>query len=370
MKITIKKEILLINLNKVAKALATKNLIPYLTGIKFELTEKGLYLIASNDDIIIQSFIPNKNILTKEGLSSLVVPGKYILEIIKKIPDQEILLKNDGLKIIIKTKTGEYKLNGINPTEYPKYNLSLNKEFIKINSNLLKEAINQTVFAVSTQEERPLLTGINLKLENNKLVFLATDSYRLSQKVITIDNKTNQTANLTIPGKNMLELVKLLEDVNTDLELHLLNNSVIFKIENTLLQSRLLNGSYPTFPNHFQTDYKINILLERELFYNIIDLVALIEKEKNIINLQGTGKELIISAVAEEVGKIEERILLEEELNSTFTISFNSKYMMDALRSLKNKNVIVNISNTITPIFIKSPNEDDLLQLVVPIKNN
>ena len=152
MKIRIKKEILLENLNKVSKALSTKNLIPVLAGIKFDLTLDGLTLTASDNDITIQSFIPNQNDdmeIDEEG--SIIIQGRYILDIVRKLPDKMINLEVfDELKVIISTENSEYNLNGINKSEYPNINLELNKNPIYLNSKVFKDLVNQTAFAAST----------------------------------------------------------------------------------------------------------------------------------------------------------------------------------------------------------------------------
>ena len=134
MKIKIKKEILLENLNKVSKAISTKNLVPALAGIKFDLTSEGLTLTASDNDITIRSFIPYQdNDMTIEEEGSIIISGRYILDIVRKLPDKMINLEVfDELKVNISTENSEYNLNGINKNEYPNINLEVNKTPILI----------------------------------------------------------------------------------------------------------------------------------------------------------------------------------------------------------------------------------------------
>ena len=127
MKLTIKKDLLLENLNKVSKAISTKNLVPALAGVKFDLKEEGLTLTASDNDITIQTFIPvNSEDMTIEKEGIIIIQGKYILDIVKKLPDEYINIEViDDLKILISTKNSEFNLNGISQNEYPKINLEL-----------------------------------------------------------------------------------------------------------------------------------------------------------------------------------------------------------------------------------------------------
>ena len=172
MKIVIKKEILLEGLNKVSKALSTKNLVPALAGIKFDLTKKGLTLTASDNDIIIQNFIPkDKDNMEIDEEGSIIIQGKYILDIIRKISTDKINLEVfDDSKLTITTDNSEYNLNGINKKEYPNINLEESKNFIKIDGEEFKNMISQTAFAVSSDESRPQLTGINFKITGDELL--------------------------------------------------------------------------------------------------------------------------------------------------------------------------------------------------------
>ena len=194
MKLTIKNDLFLENLNKVSKAISTKNLIPILAGIKFELKEDGLTLTASDNDITIQTFIPvNPDDMTIEKEGIIIIQGKYILDIVKKLPDEYINIEViDDLKILISTKNSEFNLNGISQNEYPKITLESKEDFVLINNRVFKNIINQTSFATSNDESRQILTGINFKINGNIMECNATDSYRLARKVITLKNPTEE----------------------------------------------------------------------------------------------------------------------------------------------------------------------------------
>ena len=143
MKLIIKKDILLENLTNTAKAISTKNLIPILTGIKFDLKNDGLYLSASDSDISIRSFIPKEKISKVEDTGSIVIGGKYIVEIIRKLPDEEITIEViDGYKMIISTNGTEFNLNGVNPNEFPNLDLDGTKSPIIFNTVAFKNAWN------------------------------------------------------------------------------------------------------------------------------------------------------------------------------------------------------------------------------------
>ncbi len=369
MKIIIKKEILLENLNKVSKALSTKNLVPALSGIKFELKENGLTLTASDNDITIQTFIPKNEEMEIKETGSIIIQGKYILDIVRKIPDEKISIEVfDETKIIISTNNSEYNLNGINKRDYPNINLEENKDFIKIDASSLKKMINQTAFATSTDESRPQLTGINFKILGDELECNATDSYRLARKVLKLKEVSKESYNIVIPSKNLVEYVKIIGD--DDIELHIFNNKILFKTTNLLFQSRLINGSYPNTANLLPKDSYLKIKVNINDLYNVIDRVSILtsDKEKNIVTLETNENNLIMKSSSIEIGHVEEKMLVKKENDNDIKISFSAKYMMEALKVFDGEEATINFVGEINPIIIQDEKEENLIQLVLPIR--
>lgn len=372
MKIKIKKELLLENLNKVSKAISTKNLIPILSGIKFDLTKEGLTLTASDNDITIQTFIPadNKDMeIEKEG--SIIIQGKYVLDIVRKLPDEFINIEViDELKILIYAENSEFNLNGINQKEYPNVALENSKNFVKINTKLFKTIINQTAFATSTDESRPILTGINIKITGDILECSATDSYRLAKKQTKLNEIAGETYNIIVPGKNIVEFMKILNEGNEELEIHIFSNKVLFKQNNLLFQSRLVSGNYPNVNNLIPSDSFLKITANLSNLYDVIDRASILtsDKEKNIVTLETNKNLLIVRSSSAEIGRVEEKMNITKDNEEEIKISFSAKYMMDALRSFEGDTVELAFEGEVKPIIIKDVEDPNLTQLVLPIR--
>ena len=369
MKFIIKKNILLENLMNTSKAISSKNLIPILTGIKFDLDESGLYLSASDSDISIRTFIEKDKITEVVRTGSIVISGKYIVEIIRKLPDTDIVIEVvDGYNMIIQTAGSEFNLNGIDPNEFPNLDLEETKNPIVLNPVIFKSIINQTFFATSLSETRPLLTGINFKLDNNILEVIATDSYRLARKQIELKDEYENSFNLVIPGKNLVELARVLEDDKENIYLHIFNNKVLFKYKNIMFLSRLISGTYPVSSNIIPNEFKIDIECNYDDLYDMIDRASLLtsDKDKNTIKLVLKNRELIISSNSPEIGKVEEKISIDND--SDISISFSSKYMLEAIKSFNTEKIHILMNNDNSPIIVKSDKETSLVQLVLPIK--
>ena len=371
MKIKIKKDLLLENLNKVSKAISTKNLVPALAGIKFDLNSDGLTLTASDNDITIQSFIKNDDNMTIEEEGSIIIQGRYILDIVRKLPDNMINLEVfDELKVIISTENSEYNLNGINKSEYPNINLEENKNPILINSQVFKELVNQTAFAASNDESRPPFTGLYFKIVGDILECNCTDSYRLARKVLKLAKSIENDYNIVIPSKNIVEFSRLLTDDDKDIELHIFNNKILFKYDNILFQSRLINGNFPNTANLLPKESFLKLTVNVDNLYDVIDRVSILtsDKEKNVVTLETSGNTLTMKSSSAEIGRVEENMQIKKDKEEDIKISFSARYVMEALKVLDEKECEISFVGEVNPIIFKGLGNDELIQLVLPIR--
>ena len=369
MKFLIKQEILLESLYHTSRAISPRNLIPILTGIKFDLTEEGLFLSASDTDISIRTFISNKDIEEVYEYGSIVIGGRYIVDIIKKLPNTNITIEvMDGNKMIVSTDNTEFNLNGINSSEFPNLDLSETEEPIMLRTSLIKKIIAQTFFATSKNESRPLLTGINFRIEGDLMEVIATDSYRLAKKSIHLDRIVGNNINIVIPGKNLLELDKIITDDEESLELHIFENKILFKYKNILFLSRLLSGTYPATSSIIPNDFSVEVNCSCNGLFEMIDRASLLtsDRDKNTIKLNLGNNQMIISSNSPEIGKVEEK--MEVDSSDEISISFSSKYMLDSIKSFETSSVTLYMNNDNSPIIIKSSEDESLVQLVLPIK--
>ena len=341
MKFAIEKSILLENLNNVIRGISTKNVIPVLNGIKFELTDKGLTLLASDSELSVETFIESKLITNISQTGTLIINSKYILEIIRKMPSDIINFESDGnLKVKIFSDFNEYNLNCLDPNDYPNIKLISQKDPVIIKADLLKMVINQTSFAISNQELRPILTGINFKITGDIFECVATDSYRLSKKNVKLDDPVLNDINIVIAGRNII------------------------------VQTTILAGSYPNTTNLIPTDFEIFVKLNRNDFADAVDRAALLTqgKEKNIIKIKIENKKMIINSYASEIGKTEETLAVDTDENSNIDISFSARYMLEALKTIKDDDILILLNNDVKPIIIKPLSDESLVELILPIK--
>lgn len=373
MKFTIKKEVLMEAINKVSKAISSRNVIPVLAGIKFELTNKKLILTASDNDITIQTHIDcnNTDIITVKAEGSIIIQGKYISDIVRKLPDKYINIEVvDELKILIYTENSEFNLNGISESEYPNIDLGESKSHIELSPSVLKEIVNQTAFATSIDENKAILNGINFNITGDMLECNATDSYRLARKVIKLEKSSKENQNIVIPSRNLVEFTRIIDDSDEMVEIHIFNNKILFKYQNLLFQSRLINGTYPNTSNLLPKDHLVKLHFNINNFYDVVDRVSILtsDKDKNTVTLETDGNNLIMKSSSAEIGRVEEKMTITKDQEIDVKVSFSSKYMMDALKSFNTETVELYFVGEIKPILLKSDEDESLTQLVLPIR--
>ena len=370
MKFTIEKNVILEALNNVVRAISTKNVIPVLNGIKFELKNEGLYLTASDSELTIKLLIESKEIKQINTLGGIIIQSKYILDIVRKMPSELITFEViDGLKIKIYADTSQYNLNCLDINDYPDIKLEENKDPIIIPGDTFKTIINQTVFAISNQELRPILTGVNFKFIGDTLEAVATDSYRLAQKNIKLSQEVEKDFEIVIPGRNIMELERIITD-NEQLEIHIFNNKVLFKYKNINFQTNILSGTYPNTSNLIPSEFAYIIKVNKKDFNDAIDRAALLTmgKDKNIVKVSLDNTKMLINSYASEVGKNEEQLTIETNNKEKLEISFSSKYMLEAIKTMSEDEILLLLNSDVKPIIIKSLTDESLIQLILPIK--
>ena len=199
MNFSIDRDILLENLNQISRGLPVKTAMPVLNGIKMELTEEDLYLTSSNTDISIQVIINDASLEVRET-GKIIVPGNYFIQIIRKINSRKINISLIEDKIVvIKAERSEFKLNLLSAHDYPNIDFVGLDNPLTLSAKTIRSIIRETAYAASVSEKRPILTGVSLKNTDNKLTAIATDSFRLSQKEIELDDNPFEDFNFVVP---------------------------------------------------------------------------------------------------------------------------------------------------------------------------
>ena len=360
--------------NNVQRAISNRTTIPILTGILLKLSDEGLTITGSDSDISITSFISKDNTksnLKIESTGSIVLPAKFFNEIIKKLPGDEFTLNViENFQTIITSDQSEFIINGLDSNNYPNLPEVSREDTLTIDKNLFTEMVNQTVVAVSSQESRPVLTGVNIRVKDNQLLAVATDSHRLAQRTIPV--KSNNDYDIIVPGKSLLELTRIIPESLDQISIYISENQILFNLSDTLFYSRLLEGNYP------DTDRLIPNESTTKVIFSATDLLASVERasllshesRNNVVkmNVKNDDKSVTIYGNSPEVGTVEEVVKTNSIEGEDIEISFNPDYLKDALKSIGNADINLNFSSPLHPFTVIPENNSDFIQLITPIR--
>ncbi|WP_281183706.1 DNA polymerase III subunit beta [Staphylococcus schleiferi] len=375
MEFSIQRDYFITQLNDTLKAISPRTTLPILTGIKIDAKNEGIVLTGSDSEISIEITIPNQvdgeEIVNVTEPGSVVLPGRFFVDIIKKLPGREVKLStNEQFQTLITSGHSEFNLSGLDPDQYPLLPQVSSEDALQLPVKVLKNVIAQTNFAVSTSETRPVLTGVNCLIQENELICTATDSHRLAVRKLKLEDEEIGDKNVIIPGKALAELNKIMTESEEHIDIFFASNQVLFRFGNVNFISRLLEGHYPDTSRLFPENYEIKLALDNSDFYHAIDRASLLAREggNNVIKLSAGDEQVELSSTSPEIGTVKEEVTANEVEGGNLKISFNSKYMMDALKAIDNDEVEVEFFGTMKPFILKPKDDDTVTQLILPIR--
>lgn len=370
MNFTISKTELLGALQNAAHAISPNSPQPALRGIKIDAADSRLTLTASDADISVRKVIEkdetnNLNII-EEG--SILIESRFLLEIVRKIDSQEIQIEViDGALTKFSGGSAVFKINGMRADDYPDIDFSKPSSSITLSAAQLSSIIEQTAFAASSKDTRPVLTGVNFRLEGGILTCTATDSYRLAKKKIGLESESE--FNITIPAKSLNEVRNtMLGNLNSNIEIAISDRKAQFIGEDMLLQSRLLDGGYPETERLIPKEFNYELLIGRNDLIHAIDRTTFIKNDNMTINrLSMSAAEVILSNRSQEIGESTEQ-LAGEFTGEPLDISFAGNYVLSAARALRGNNIRVRFTAEMKPFILTGDEDDSVLQLVLPVR--
>lgn len=369
MNFKISKRIFLNALQLVSKAVSSNSPIPALSGIKLDIENDRVILTGSDSDISIKKELVNDNDLKLEVIEtgSMVIDCRYLCEIVKRI-DSEIVNFEliDGLLVKISGMEAEYQINGMRSVDYPVIDFNKPQCEFNIDAFALLKVINQTSYATSDKESRPVLCGVNFKCDSNVVECVATDSYRLARKYFNIDKELK--FNVTIPKKSLNEIAHSIEK-DSVINVAIDDKKAQFYIDNTIIQTRLIDGIYPETSRLIPNNFKNEMICDSRDILNAIDRASLMRSEGvYFVRLTASKDGVTISSKSQDVGSYNGSLNVESWSGDRLDITFSGKYVQDAIRTLESSNVCIRFAGDMKPFIITSLDDNSILQLVLPVR--
>ena len=365
MKIICKKSELLESIQKIEGAVSVKTTLPILNNFLFESSENSLQLTATDLEITIKGTMTGVNI-SKQG--SITIPAKKFIDIIKEMPESDITIDIDEKNMInIKCDKINYKIMGLPKTEFPPL-MEPKKEAVslKLKQGMLKNMIRKTIFSVSIDEARKVLTGVYLIVEGKEIKMVGTDGHRLAFIKGEIP-EAKAAVKIIVPTKVLNELNKFLGE-DEDVNISIYENQIIFKLNNLTIISRLIEGQYPSYEQIINKLFDKKIKVKTSEFLKAVRRVSILAIDKaSAIKIKAADNKLVMSATAVDVGEAEEEIFADYKGEETI-IAFNSKYVLDALKAADNEEIEMQLRDSSSAGLIKPLGDDSYLYIIMPVR--
>lgn len=354
------------------KGISTKNIQPILSGVYIQAIDNQLIIKSTDMEIGVETRV-NAQVI-EEG--SIVIPGKNFLEILRKLPKQEIEFKTkSNNRLEIKYGKAEISLNYLDSEDFPKVQDMEEDISFSVDSGKLSDLIVFTLIAIAKENTRPIFTGLLFEIEDNKMKIVSSDTHRLAYgEIEVINNTSNEKFEVVVPGKVLREIISLKED---DKNFEFLGNKkkIQFKINDDIITSRIIEGKFVNYldviPNSFKCEFKVmknSILssLERANLLTINDM----KSKMNTIKLMVKDNNLIITCNSNEMGEIYEEIPVFKD-GENIELGFNSRYLIEMIKNVKCEELNIKLGGALSPGIIEPAEKDNKrFYLILPVRLN
>lgn len=363
MKLICSKTNLLNGVQTVSKAVPSKTTMSILECILVDATGLDITLTANDMELGIETKIEGE-ILEK---GKIALDAKIFLEIVRKLPDNDITIETDSsFKTIITCEKAKFTIIGKSGEDFS-YLPSIEKnDFIMLSQYTLKEVVRQTIFSIADNDNNKLMTGELFEINEDSLRVVSLDGHRISIRMIKL-KESYEYKKVVVPGKTLSEISKILGgDADKDVSIFFTDKHIVFEFENTVVVSRLIEGDYFKIDQMLSTDYETKVKINKKEFLNCIDRATLLVKEGDkkpiIINILDGSMELKINST---VGSMNEEIEINKQ-GKDLMIGFNPKFLIDALKVIDDEEIDIYMVNPKAPCFIRDKGEN-YIYLILPV---
>ncbi len=359
----LKKELAAIN-----GVITTNPVVPILENFLFEINNGTLTVTASD---LQTSMVTELEVEAKEN-GSIAVPSKILMETLNNLPEQPVTfsIDEDTYSIEINSDNGRYKLSGENATDFPKVPTVSDGNSINISSDVLANAITNTILATSNDELRPAMTGVYMNLTDTNTTFVATDGHRLI-RYRRVDIASESDNSMIVPRKALTLLKSTLPSENTNVNVEFNVSNAFFKFGNIFMVCRLIDERYPDYENVIPVGNENNMNINRvELLGSLKRIAIYANKTTHQVRLKITGSELVVSSEDLDFSnEANERLSCDHD-GEDIEIGFNGKFLIELLANIHSKEVTMKFSEAnkaglIVPV--EQDENEDLLMLVMPV---
>ena len=353
-------------LNIVTKAVTTRTTIPILKGILLEASSDGILKIAASDlDLSIEKKI--KTTVLEGG--AIVVSSRLFTDIIKKLPSEDIEIEvqeNNTMKI--KCLASEFMIIGQSAEEFPNIGEIKEEKAISIDKEIFKDMIKRTSFSASIDESKGIIVGVLIEMEKEVFTMVALDGFRMAVNKEYM--KSEESRKIIVAARILNEISKILSEDDKEKELLLIldEKKAVIYLADTRIVLRLLEGDFIKYKEIIPKEYKCRIKLHRGDFLDSIERASLLAKEgkNNLIKISLNDNKMTITSRSEE-GNVKEEVFIEKE-GENLDIGFNSKYLLDVLKTISDEEIAMEFNTSVSPCLIRPVSGSLFDYLILPVR--
>lgn len=363
MKLQVTQENLHKALSSVGRVANSRGTLPILSNVLLKTTGNRLSIAATNLDIAITHLIGSK--VADEG--AITVPARLMVDFVASLPSGTITLELDDTKLKISTDQYQSVINGTNAEEYPVMPAITEGTDWTIPSNILRGGLQQVLMAASSDESRPVLTGVYLHSHDKKMYLVATDSYRLAEKVLM---PSKADVNLLVPATALQDLLRIVADNEDEVSVTHDDQQILFKVGDVELVARLIEGNYPDYRKLIPKDFDQTGIVKKSELNNITKVSSLFARESAgsvTLHLDQVKQVISIRSVASQLG--ENTAEASAKITGEGVITLNSRYILDALHAMVGDEVKIAFNGKLEPCVLTSAKQPDYLHVIMPLKS-
>lgn len=365
MKFTCEKDDLVKCISVVQRAMPSRSTLSSLEGIYLEAADGMVNMRCSDMILTIDSHIQ----AAVERQGAIVMPGRLFSDLIRKLPGGQVCVDMDDAGTSVKISCGKAKmtLQGMHSSEYPDMDEAPKAKPLDIRQGDLKEMIGRTLFAVASDETKPILTGELIEISDGKFTVVALDGYRLAMRTQPLDGDVDDTS-FVVPSKSLSEMAKLFEDDDSPARILIGGSNAVVDMGDTRISTRLLEGEYIKYKTIIPGERATRIRVDKTLLAESAERASLLAREgkNNLIKVNIDEETMAISANS-EMGDVFEEIPIYMEGNQ-IRIAFNARYLTDVLHAIPDGEILMDFITNLSPCVVRPVEGDGFLYLVLPVR--
>jgi len=353
-------------LHTVSRAVSMHTTLPVLNNVLLQAEDSQLKLSATNLEMSITKEISCE--VRMQG--NTTAPAQLLTEFVSALPTDELELELDTDNQIMHAFSEGYDthIHCIESSEFPDLNEIPIESVCQVSANALFDAINKVLIAVASDDPRPVLMGVLFNFAEEKLVLAASDSHRLAQSIVNVENNTTSTT-LIVPGKTLVEVPRALrgEDETVNIAFSQERRLIAFTSGSTCVRSRLIEGVYPNYEKLIPSSFTAKVLVERKNLERSLKIVSLFAKDKHVVRIKTKPGKVILSAITNEIGDSTAEIPAQVD-GEELIIGFNAKYLLDMLSAVEEDKVYLGLVEGENPSCMWPYDHKDYIYILMPVR--